>query len=250
MVFNFLFKSGCFQLTDTNVSTPSPYCQLYQAQVPPVGLCTTFLLSDTCNAVAFGHSTGSIHLFSKGENAAFNPYSMPTLFVDPTPTMGPYFDINDEITPLSSVPVPITNENPLSDWPKSWCTYEYRPTLEISEELTSNARIIHGITSVQNKFDIKRNQINEKYVEQLIKMKERSKVTSMSIEEMMNEQATLATVVSEVTKSESKNEPPPQLSDEKEEPQVEIKEETIKQENGEEGEKNSQNETEKSASNE
>ena len=39
-------------------------------------------MSDTCQAVAFGHSTGSVHLFSKGENL-FNPYSIPTLFVEP-----------------------------------------------------------------------------------------------------------------------------------------------------------------------
>ena len=54
-----LKKSGCFQLADTNVSTPYSH-QVYQAQVP----------------------TGSVHLFSKGENL-FNPYSIPTLFVEP-----------------------------------------------------------------------------------------------------------------------------------------------------------------------
>ncbi len=40
-------------------------------------------MSETCQAVAFGHSTGSLHLFGKGENCQFNSYSVQTLFVDP-----------------------------------------------------------------------------------------------------------------------------------------------------------------------
>ena len=45
---------------------------------------TTFVMSETCNSMAFGHSSGSLHLFAKGDqNPQFNTYSVPTLFVDP-----------------------------------------------------------------------------------------------------------------------------------------------------------------------
>jgi hypothetical protein len=40
-------------------------------------------MSETCQAVAFGHSSGSLHLFGKGDALQFNGYSVPTLFVDP-----------------------------------------------------------------------------------------------------------------------------------------------------------------------
>jgi hypothetical protein len=68
-------------MVDTNIS--NVYYQLYQAQVPPVGLCNSFSVSDNCQAVAFGHDTGSVHLFSKGDTTQFNDYSMPTVFADP-----------------------------------------------------------------------------------------------------------------------------------------------------------------------
>ena len=43
--------------------------------------------------------------------------------------------------------MPITNEIPISNWNKEHCLNEYRPTLEVDDELLSNARVIHGITS-------------------------------------------------------------------------------------------------------
>lgn len=73
-------QSGCFQLTDTSlISTPTPF---YQAQCLP-GLATTFSKSNNSQFFAFGHSTGSIHLFSNSENGFFNDFCEPTLFVDP-----------------------------------------------------------------------------------------------------------------------------------------------------------------------
>ncbi len=65
---------------DINLLTPSSF---YQAQVPITGLATTFSMSSNSNAFAFGHSTGSIHLFNKGENELFNDFSEPTFFADP-----------------------------------------------------------------------------------------------------------------------------------------------------------------------
>lgn len=72
-------------MIDTNIS--NVYYQLYQAQIPPVGLCNSFSISDNCQAVAFGHETGSVHLFSKGDTTQFNDYSLPTTFADPVSSL-------------------------------------------------------------------------------------------------------------------------------------------------------------------
>ena len=82
-------------------------------------------------------------------------------------------DINQEMPQLSSVPIPLTDEIPIAEWQKEWCTYEYRPTLKIDDELTSNARVIHGIMSVPNRTGMKRNQgFDELYKAQLANLAE------------------------------------------------------------------------------
>ena len=84
-------QSGCFQLTDTNLMSPSAF---YQAQCPPIGLASTFSVSENCQAIAFGHSSGSVHLFTKGENILFNDFSEPTLFIDAPQYSNTFIDIN------------------------------------------------------------------------------------------------------------------------------------------------------------
>ena len=116
----------------------------------------------------------------------FNRFKTPTTFA-------PYFDINDEITSISSIPVPFTNEVPISNWSKEHCVNAYRPTPEIEEELLSNARVIHGITSVPNRNGMKHYlQLNESYQECLNKFEERSKQTSFLITDTNLENATVA----------------------------------------------------------
>jgi hypothetical protein len=84
---------------------------------------------------------------------------------------------------LSSIPVPLTNEIPLSNWAKEHCPNEYRPTPPIDEDLMSNTRVIHGITSVPNRNGMKRNQlVDEYYKSYLDKLQERSKQTSFIVD--------------------------------------------------------------------
>jgi len=107
-------QSGCFQLIDTNLMAPTPF---YQAQMPLPGLATSFSMSENSQAVAFGHSSGSVHLFTKGENVLFNDFAEETLFVDPPHATNMYIDINNEIAPLSSIPVPLAEKGDyISDW--------------------------------------------------------------------------------------------------------------------------------------
>lgn len=177
-------QSGCFQLLDTNLMTPSTF---YQAQMPPMGLATTFSMSENSQAVVFGHSSGSVHLFTKGENVLFNDFSEQTYFADPPQFSNSYIDINNEIAPLSSIPVPmIENENYVSDWEFSTKKPEYRPTPVINPEVLNNTRVIHGIISVPNRTSIKRNQIFDEHYEKLLsELDERSSQTSISLDMMI-----------------------------------------------------------------
>ena len=180
-------QAGCFQLTDTNLMTPP---SLYQAQVPPVGLATTFSMSDNCQAIAFGHSSGSVHLFTKGENILFNDFSEQTLFIDPPQfSMNTYIDINNEIAALSSVPVPlIENETCLSELPKAVTKPEYRPTPTINPELMNNTRRMNGIITVPNRADlfIKRNQIfDQNYLDSINELDAIAYETSISLDKMV-----------------------------------------------------------------
>lgn len=94
--------------------TPSAF---YQAQLPPMALATSFSMSENSQAVAFGHTSGSVNLFTKGENILFNDFSEETMFVDAPQTNNPYIDINNEIAPLSSIPVPLADKGSyISDW--------------------------------------------------------------------------------------------------------------------------------------
>ncbi|CAF1104048.1 unnamed protein product [Brachionus calyciflorus] len=179
-------QSGCFQLIDpTHMANQSPF---YQAQCLP-GLATTFSKSNNSQFFAFGHSTGSIHLFSNSDNALFNDFSESTFFVEPPEINADSFiDINHEMAPISSIPVPITNQEPISVWHTKDTDSKYRPTPLINSELTDNARVIHNIMSVPNKFDLKRNQIfNQSYEEHLKKLEEISRTTSICLQDLCQE---------------------------------------------------------------
>lgn len=80
-------------------------------------MCLAFDISTSCQALAFGDSNGSIHLFSGATEPIFNTFSRMTEHADqPAPFSS--FAIDDYETPLSVIPLPITGEMSLaSDWP-------------------------------------------------------------------------------------------------------------------------------------
>lgn len=176
-------QSGCFQLTDTNLLTPSAF---YQAQMAPMGLATTFAMSNNTQAAAFTHSSGSVHLFTKGENILFNDFSEDTLFVDPPQVSNTYIDINNEIAPLSSISVPlIENDKYSSDWSISGQKPQYRPTPTINSEILSSSRVIHGIISTPNRSSLSRNQVfDQKYEEELKQLTDKPE-TWISLDQMI-----------------------------------------------------------------
>jgi len=128
-------------------------------------------------------------LFSKGENILFNDFSEPTLFIDAPQYSNTFIDIKNEIAPLSSVPVPLTDENSqklISDWPQALIKPSYRPTPVINSELLSNTRIRNGITSVPNRTKMKRNQmLNKTYQDIQEELNNRSFETAICLEHMI-----------------------------------------------------------------
>ncbi len=79
-----------------------------------------------------------------------------------------------------------TNPTLLSEWPHRDTSLKYRPTPIISQELLDNARVIHGIISVPNRIDLKRNQtFNEKYEEYLKSLDLNAENTSVLLKDMV-----------------------------------------------------------------
>ena len=92
-------------------------------------------------------------------------------------------DIFNEIAPLSSVPVPLTDQALLSDWPLA-TTPKFRPTPVINTEIMENSRVHMGIISVPNRIDFKRNQIYDagyqSYIDEFEKL---ANTTAFSLKE-------------------------------------------------------------------
>jgi len=81
-------------------------------------LIMTFDVSASKQALAFGDSEGCVHLWADSPEVTFNTYSRETDFALPciVDTL-PHLDWNQDLVPLSLIPVPLTSETLLSDWP-------------------------------------------------------------------------------------------------------------------------------------
>lgn len=81
-------------------------------------LIMTFDVSASKQALAFGDSEGCVHLWADSPEVTFNTYSRETDFALPciVDTL-PHLDWNQDLVPLSLIPVPLTSESLLSDWP-------------------------------------------------------------------------------------------------------------------------------------
>lgn len=68
--------------------------------------------------MVFGDSEGCVHLWADSPEITFNAYSRETDFALPciVDTL-PHLDWNQDLMPLSLIPVPLTTESLLSDWP-------------------------------------------------------------------------------------------------------------------------------------
>jgi hypothetical protein len=114
-----------------NVNIPWIYLTtfLFPFQINTAGsMCLALDVSSSCQCMAFGDGGGSIHFYtSNPHRAMFNSFSRETEFADPVEPLPP-ISILDDVTPLSSVPLPYCQPGStlLSDWPEQYLKKVYR----------------------------------------------------------------------------------------------------------------------------
>lgn len=148
---------GHFQVLDTTSVTPSSM-MLYQVNTQG-GVVLSFDISSNCQNMAFGDSSGYIHLFATNEQAAFNAYPQATEFSDPVESFNP-MHINDELAPFASIPMTYPSEGTLfSDWPAHLCRKVYRTPKPVEPELLRTMKMRHNVGYAPNPGTTRRNQV-------------------------------------------------------------------------------------------
>uniref|UniRef100_A0A4X2MB16 PAN2-PAN3 deadenylation complex catalytic subunit PAN2 n=1 Tax=Vombatus ursinus TaxID=29139 RepID=A0A4X2MB16_VOMUR len=129
--------------------------------VNPVGpLLMTFDVSASKQALAFGDSEGCVHLWADSPEASFNPYSRETEFALPCLVDSlPPLDWNQDLLPLSLIPVPLTTDTLLSDWPAANSAPAPRRAPPVDAEILRTMKKVGFIGYAPNPRTRLRNQI-------------------------------------------------------------------------------------------
>uniref|UniRef100_T1JEQ0 PAN2-PAN3 deadenylation complex catalytic subunit PAN2 n=1 Tax=Strigamia maritima TaxID=126957 RepID=T1JEQ0_STRMM len=173
-------QSGQFQLVETGALTSSSlYMYHLNSQGSP---CLTFDVSSTYQAMAFGDAGGYVHLFCSSPDAVFNHFSHPTEFVEP-PEPLPFISVDDNVTPLSSIPVPFCNEKYLSDWLPELCKVIHRRTPKINPEILQSMKMVQSIGYAPNPGNRRRNQVPYKSHERKSKSSSKSSIPDCSMDD-------------------------------------------------------------------
>ncbi|XP_069762470.1 PAN2-PAN3 deadenylation complex catalytic subunit PAN2 isoform X3 [Narcine bancroftii] len=129
-------------------------------------LVMTFDVSSNKRALVFGDSGGCVHLWADSPEATFNAYSRETEF--PMPCMVdtlPHLDWNDDLLPLSLIPVPLITESLLSDWPTANCVVIPRRAPPVDLEILRTMKKVGFIGYAPNPKTKLRNQVPYKLKE-------------------------------------------------------------------------------------
>ena len=122
-------------------------------KLPPSGASiTSFDVSSTGQALAFGDNHNFIYLLGTCNEVDFNMNSKPTEFADPIEPLRPV-PITDMFTPLSDIcPFPYfaVTEKLLSDMSPELCRISYRPTPSIDPEILRSMRMVGSIGYAPN----------------------------------------------------------------------------------------------------
>lgn len=141
-------QAGQFQVIETTAMTPSSM-MMYPINTQG-GFVTSFDISSSCQALAFGDTGGYLHLFATGEQATFNTYHHAPEFADHLEPLQ-HISITDELTPLSIIPMVYpTNGTLLSDWPDHFCERTYRKPKKIDPEILRTMKIQHNVGYAKN----------------------------------------------------------------------------------------------------
>ncbi|XP_072105007.1 PAN2-PAN3 deadenylation complex catalytic subunit PAN2 isoform X3 [Mobula birostris] len=129
-------------------------------------LVMSFDVSSSKRALLFGDSGGCVHLWADSPSATFNAYSRETEF--PMPCMVdtlPHLDWDDELLPLSLIPVPLITDSLLSDWPTANCVVTPRRAPPVELEILRTMKKVGFIGYAPNPKTRLRNQVPYKLKE-------------------------------------------------------------------------------------
>ncbi|XP_033339230.2 PAN2-PAN3 deadenylation complex catalytic subunit PAN2 isoform X1 [Megalopta genalis] len=153
--------SGQMQLLDTIYANVQPTEQCLYQVATGGAMTLAFDVSSTSHCLCFGDTGGSIHLMSTNtHDLKFNTFSRTTEFADPADPIHPvYIPFDDDVTPLSTIPI-IYNGHPLlSDWAEEYIRKVYRPTPTINSEILRTMKMQGTIGYAPNPHASRRNQI-------------------------------------------------------------------------------------------
>lgn len=145
-------QTGSFQLLDVTDSVPAVPRYIYSVDLPPGASITSFSVSTSGQALAFGDDNNFIYLYGASNEVDFNANSKQTEFADPIEPVRPV-PISDEYTPVSTIcpfPYYAFNERLLSDMSPEMCKKTYCPVPPISNEILSTMRMVGSIGYAPN----------------------------------------------------------------------------------------------------
>ncbi|XP_018416297.1 PREDICTED: PAB-dependent poly(A)-specific ribonuclease subunit PAN2 isoform X1 [Nanorana parkeri] len=123
-------------------------------------LIMSFDVSASKQVLAFGDSDGCIHLWADTPEATFNTYPRDTEFALPCMVDNlPHLDWNQDLLPLSLIPVPLPNETLLSDWPAANSTPAPRRAPPVDPEILRTMKQVGFIGYSPNPRTKLRNQV-------------------------------------------------------------------------------------------
>ncbi|KAK3789394.1 hypothetical protein RRG08_005542 [Elysia crispata] len=149
---------GSFQLVETITGGGMNTNMSYPVDTNG-SLIVAFDVSDSYQALAFGDSSGHVHMYSNGPNTIFNAYSEPTEFSDHVEPLQP-ISIDDQLAAYSSIPMPYPGHGTLvSDFPEEMMARTYRKPLPIDPEILRSMKVYQNIGYAPNTNKQKRNVI-------------------------------------------------------------------------------------------
>ncbi|KAH9513218.1 poly(A)-specific ribonuclease [Bulinus truncatus] len=151
-------QMGSFQLVETISGGAPNTCLSYPVDTHGAYI-VAFDISQTYQALAFGDSSGHVHLYASNPSCAFNPYSEPTEFPDPVEAYEP-ISINDKLAAYSAIPMPYPAQGPLvSDFPEHMLARTYRKPMPIDAEILRTMKVYQNIGYAPNPNKQKRNVV-------------------------------------------------------------------------------------------
>ncbi|XP_076473089.1 PAN2-PAN3 deadenylation complex catalytic subunit PAN2-like isoform X2 [Babylonia areolata] len=150
-------QMGRFQLTETaTMTTPSMMIFPIEAR----GAISSFDLSKSCQAMAFGDASGCVHLFSNNQNVVFSGLDVPTVFADHVDPLPHEMHLADDLCSLATLPMEYPeNDTLFSDWPVSLMRKVYRKPKPLDPEIVRSAKVVHNVGYASNPRRVRRNQI-------------------------------------------------------------------------------------------